>query len=144
VPRVIPAGPLPLPLKLILAVEILCAYLTARRRLRAGDLRGAVVAIRRSAGRSMPDGGTGWPEARVTAARLANAVQRTARVLPRDARCLTQALVLSSLLDARGIPSTLVIGARSEGGFAAHAWVEHEGRPLLPSRGFDSHRLIEM
>ena len=64
----------------------------------------------------------------VTAARLGYAVARTLRTLPTDSRCLVQALVLYRLLSERGIHSTLVIGARSQPEFAAHAWVEHAGR----------------
>jgi hypothetical protein len=52
--------------------------------------------------------------------------------------------VLSALLSARGISSTLVIGANSEPDFVAHAWVEHEGWPLLPPRGFEQSRLVDI
>jgi hypothetical protein len=44
-----------------------------------------------------------------------------------------RSLVLTALLSRRGIASTLVIGVRPGGEFGAHAWVEHEGAPLLPS-----------
>ena len=69
---------------------------------------------------------------------------RTLRVLPTNSRCLVQSLVLSRLLATRGIPSTLVIGARSDSTFMAHAWVEHGGYPLLPREGFDEYRLPEL
>jgi hypothetical protein len=71
-------------------------------------------------------------------------VTKTLRVLPTDSRCLVQSLVLSRLLATRGIPSTLVIGARSDSTFMAHAWVEHGGYPLLPQEGFEEYRLLEL
>jgi hypothetical protein len=52
--------------------------------------------------------------------------------LPTDSRCLVRSLVYLSLLSRRGIEGTLVIGARTEPEFAAHAWVEVEGEPMLP------------
>ena len=84
--------------------------------------------------------GTGkraWPssESAVTylrAARLARAVQRTLRLLPADARCLMQSLVLTGLLARRGIDTKLLIGVHPGDEFEAHAWVEYSGRPLLP------------
>jgi hypothetical protein len=78
------------------------------------------------------------------ASRLGRAVYRTLRILPTDSRCLVQSLVLSRMLSARGIPSTLVIGAHSRPDFTAHAWVEHDGRPVLPPRGYQDSRLVEL
>jgi hypothetical protein len=44
------------------------------------------------------------------------------------ARCLTQALVLQSLLARRGIRSAVVLGAALDAGrFRAHAWHERDG-----------------
>jgi Transglutaminase-like superfamily len=40
------------------------------------------------------------------------------------------------LLGRRGIPSRVVIGVRTSPEFAAHAWVEQEGLPLLPTDGY--------
>lgn len=46
-------------------------------------------------------------------------------------RCLPRSLVLQTLLAREGIPAELRIGVRREDGrLEAHAWVEHEGRPL--------------
>ena len=54
--------------------------------------------------------------------------------LPFDSRCLIRSLVLVRILSRRSIDdATLVIGASVEGGFAAHAWVEHDGEPVLPT-----------
>ncbi len=67
----------------------------------------------------------------------------TVRLLPTDSRCLVRSLVLTRLLGRRGVPSSLVIGVMSEPQFAAHAWVEHGGAPLLsPGTGFQ--RLVEV
>ena len=46
-------------------------------------------------------------------------------------RCLPRSLVLQTLLAREGIPAELRIGVRRQGGgLEAHAWVEHDGRPL--------------
>jgi hypothetical protein len=57
---------------------------------------------------------------------------------------LVQSLVLSRLLTARAISSTLVIAAHAQPDFAAHAWLEHEGRPVLPPQGFNESKLVEI
>jgi len=36
------------------------------------------------------------------------------------------------LLRGRGMDVVVKIGARRGSGFAAHAWLEYEGRPLTP------------
>jgi hypothetical protein len=64
--------------------------------------------------------------------------------LPTDTRCLTRSLVLSRLLARRAIPSTLVIGVRSEPSFLAHAWVEHGGSAVLPTNRDVYQRLAEL
>jgi Transglutaminase-like superfamily len=46
-------------------------------------------------------------------------------------RCLPKALCLRWLLGRHGIECELRIGvARQDGGLAAHAWVERQGRPI--------------
>jgi hypothetical protein len=55
-----------------------------------------------------------------------------------------RSLVLTRLLARRGVPSTLIIGVSAAPEFAAHAWVEHAGRPLLPSFGPAFARLVEL
>jgi hypothetical protein len=66
-------------------------------------------------------------------------------VLPADDRCLTQSLVLIGLLARRGVPVTLVLGVEGTGSrFGAHAWVEHDGRPLLPPGTDPEKRLAEL
>lgn len=142
--RVAPTRPVPTRLKVLLAAEILGVYVRVRWLLRRQEIRAVVTAIRACSrsrpGRPEPRS----PEARLVALRLGGAVRQTLSLLPTDSRCLVQSLVLSRLLTTRAIPSTLVIGARAEPSFSAHAWVEHEGQPVLPPRDFDEMRLVEM
>jgi hypothetical protein len=50
---------------------------------------------------------------------------------PWPIRCLPRAIVLEALLRRSGVDCALQIGARREDGeLRAHAWVEHEGRPI--------------
>jgi len=145
--RVTPRERRPLPLKAMLAAEIVAVYGITRWRMarrNVADLAHELHARRPARGHQVQRES---PESWVTATRLARAMTRTLRVLPTDPRCLAQSLVLTSLLSARGITSTLVIGVQSERAFAAlaaHAWVEHAGRPLLPTNGFQDSRLLEI
>ena len=50
--------------------------------------------------------------------------------------CLSRSLVLWWLLRRKGIETDLRIGARSlKGAFDAHAWLEHQGRPINDTEG---------
>ena len=63
--------------------------------------------------------------------RAAWAIRSAGRIVP-GATCLTQALALQYLLNRAGHASRLSLGvAKGADGFEAHAWVEHEGEPLL-------------
>ena len=84
------------------------------------------------------------PAAAVSDERLARAVRRTLRTLPADSRCLMQSLVLTRLLARRGRSASLVIGVSPAGTFTAHAWVEREGVPLLPTHEDEFSRLAEL
>ena len=130
--------------KVALASEILVVYTRVRLDMRRGDIRDVVASIRSRPPNSSPPAATGSPEIWLTAARLARAVTRTLRVLPTETRCLSQSLVLISLLSRRAIPSTLVIGAHTSPQFEAHAWVEHAGSPLLSPGSFADGRLVEI
>ena len=66
------------------------------------------------------------------------------RLLPTDARCLMRSLVLASLLARHGIYGRLVIGVRPDATFAAHAWIEVDGQPVLPTAQEEFRRLIEL
>jgi hypothetical protein len=125
--------------KLALSAEILFAYVRARRVLGRRTLPNVVAAMRchRSVGAPAPE------DAYTVALRLGAAATRVLGMLPRDPRCLTRALVLSALLARRGIASRLVIAVRRDP-FGAHAWVEHGGRPILPSASAPFERLFEV
>jgi len=77
----------------------------------------------------------GLPPTRPGVDRLAWAVRSASRFVPR-ATCLAQAVALHRLLSRYGYRSNVQIGVRSSGGhFDAHAWVEHEAKPLLSHSG---------
>jgi hypothetical protein len=136
----------PLTRKAALACEILFIYVRVRIRMDRSDVRQIVASIR-----ARPYHGTcrevnpaATFEAWRIATRMANAVTRTLNALPTDSRCLVQSLVLLWMLRRRGISATLVIGARREPEFSAHAWIEHGGRPILWPGEFDRGRLVEI
>jgi len=55
---------------------------------------------------------------------------------PGPSSCLTRSLLLGWLLRRRGVRSELRIGVRLvQGDFEAHAWVEHEGKPINAPQG---------
>lgn len=123
--------------KVALAGEIVVAYVRVRWLLRRNGLPHALEQIR--AVRAANSSGE-----RVGDERLARAVRRTLRRLPADSRCLVQSLVLTRLLARRGRDSRLVIGVSRAGGFSAHAWIERDGVPLLPTNEPDFGRLTEL
>ncbi len=122
-----------------LATEILAAYVLARRELRRASIGAAVERLRASATARVSAEGT-LAEAR----HLGRAVARTLALVPGDTRCLVRSLVLTQLLSRRGIPSTLVIGARTGPDFLAHAWIEHDGEPVLSPGDGSFGRLVEL
>ncbi|HEY1755099.1 MAG TPA: lasso peptide biosynthesis B2 protein [Bryobacteraceae bacterium] len=60
------------------------------------------------------------------------AVEASARRLPWSLTCLPQALAAAWMLQRRGHAPALVYGVSQ--GFAAHAWVELEGVPVVGDR----------
>jgi hypothetical protein len=125
-----------------LVVEILSSYRRARRNLRRTSIGPAVRDLR---GSTQTDANRGTAdEVLYEAWRLGRAVQLTLRFAPGDTRCLTRSLVLTRLLARRGIPAKLVIGACAKPEFSAHAWVEHEGHPVLPAGDDSFGRLVEL
>jgi hypothetical protein len=98
-------------------------------RLRLGPQPAEVVASQAELGESV---------------RLGRAVVRVLRFLPGDTRCLRRSLVLLQLLSRRGIPTRLVIAARSGPDFLAHAWLEYDGLPVLPPAEAGFGRLVEL
>jgi Transglutaminase-like superfamily len=128
-----------LPEKVGLGVEIARTYMTVRRRLRKTGLQPTLASLR------APLAGAGSPAPGPAVLDLGRPVRRTLRLVPADSRCLTQSLVLIGLLARRGVPTTLVIGIEGTGErFGAHAWVEHEHRPLLPPGTDPDRRLAEL
>lgn len=121
-----------------LAAEILAAYVSARRRLRHTALPVALAGLRG------PARAVAAPDAVATGRGLGRAVARTLAILPAESRCLVRALVLTRLLARRGIDSRLVIAVRPGERFAAHAWVEHGGEPLLPPGAPAFSRLVSL
>ena len=79
--------------------------------------------------------GAARPADAAAARRLAAQVERAAWRLPLVIKCLPQAMALSWLLRAGGMPHTLVFAARPpghrDGSDDLHAWVEVAGRIVL-------------
>lgn len=124
-----------------LGVEIVTTYARVRWDLRRSGLERALSRARSNAPAepAVPD-----CDATQLGLRLGRAVVRTLSPLPADSRCLMRSLVLGSLLARRGIDSKLVLGVHPGETFAAHAWVEREGRALLDPGGSEFERLTEM
>jgi hypothetical protein len=122
-----------------LAAELVVAYLRARHELRRAPIE-TVVKRLRSRGSGPGQGPNGLREAQ----RLGHAVSRALSVMPGDTRCLLRSLVLVQLLARRGISAELVIGTRTDPVFLAHAWVEHEGQPVLPPGDGSFGRLVAL
>lgn len=112
--------------KALVTAEILAIYLRVLLELRTKDIR--VVAASLRAGRQSIRPSHDTPRAQS----LGRAVARVLAYAPRRSRCLVQSLVLTRMLARRGIESSLVIGVAPGEQFAAHAWVEMAGIPLLP------------
>jgi Transglutaminase-like superfamily len=121
--------------------EIVGAFLRTRRALARAPIATAVADLRWQSSRSPP---CKCGDPLVEARHLGSAVTRTLVLLPGDTRCLAQSLVLIRLLARRDIPATLVIGTRTSPSFAAHAWVEHAGRPVLPPGDGSFGRIVEL
>ncbi len=133
--------------KLQLAAEVYIAYCHVRWWLRRHEI-GEV--LRRLRGWGPADASVaschedGVRQVHLSGLRLGRAVIRSLRLLPTDSRCLVRSLVLTGLLARRGIESSLIIGVKPEPEFAAHAWVEYAGEPLLPPGDSSLGRLTEI
>jgi hypothetical protein len=132
-----PAAPLTRRDKLVLVAEILPLYARARWEMRRSDIREMVERLRSHPG--------GEPrEEFLSARRLGRAVARTLSLLPTDNRCLARSLVLDAMLTRRNLQSVLIVAVRAEPTFAAHAWVEHAGIPLLAPGSDAYQRILEL
>jgi hypothetical protein len=133
--------------RLRLAVEILSAYGQARRALRRAPIDDVVASLRSHAATPAASSHADTHasvETLYEARRLGQAVTRLLVLLPGDTRCLIRSLVLTQLLARRGISATLVIGTRPAPDFLAHAWVEHDGDPVLDPGDGSFGRLVEL
>jgi hypothetical protein len=137
VQQLVGVGPLPAAVKLRLLIEVAATYVRVRLLVRRHPIAAVACALR-PAVPGQPDELSALQVGR----RLASPVRRALDPGPWDSRCLMQSLVLLGMLASRGIPSTLVIGVRPGETFEAHAWVECQGRPLLPSFGFEPLTII--
>jgi len=123
-----------------LAVEILAAYAQSRRALRRAPIATVVAGLRSRS----PSAATPATDSLEEARRLGRAVARLLAHLPGDTRCLVRSLVLTRLLARQGVETKLVIGARTAPEFLAHAWVEHDGIPVLDPGDDSFGRLVEL
>jgi hypothetical protein len=124
--------------RLALVAEVLITYVVVRRQVRRHDLPRAVAALRVQRRPSHVALVAREPRA------LAVAAERVVARIPGDSRCLMRSLVVLAMLARRGVDARLILAARPTPEFAAHAWVEREGDPLLPTRGFGDARLTEL
>jgi Transglutaminase-like superfamily len=148
----LPPGP-----RVRLTVEVLSTYLHVRWVMRDDDAERSVRRLRTDARDSDQNPGprrSPEPQESLTPAsdgdlellaalRLAHATRRVLQILPSDSRCLFRSLTLMCLLERREISQTLVVAVRPRP-FAAHAWVEVEGQPVLPDADSGYERLLEL
>jgi hypothetical protein len=126
-----------------LAGEILSTYSRVRWLLWRRDLPATVSVLRQyPGGRASAERSS--RRAYWHARRLGRAASRTLSLLPTDSRCLARSLVLLAMLARRRVETRLVIGTRQGPAFAAHAWVELAGVPLLDPGASEYERLAEM
>jgi hypothetical protein len=124
--------------KAALVAETLVTYGVVRWQVRRRDLPTVVATLRDGSRRGRSGRLDHDPR------RLAAAAERVVARIPGDSRCLMRSLVVLTMLARRGIDARLILAARPSPEFAAHAWVERDGDPLLPTRGFADARLTEL
>lgn len=124
-----------------LALEAVRTYVRVRWLLLRRGLPGTVAALRDTGAARCTDP---EPLQKLRGLRIGHGVVRALRVLPADDRCLMRSLVVLGLLARRGIACRLIIGVRSEPSFAAHAWIELDGLPLLEDHAGSYSRLVEL
>jgi hypothetical protein len=136
----LPPGP-----RMRLTAEVLATYARVRWVMRDADASRAVSRLRMDARDSADNPGltSGADLELLAALRLAHATRRVLEILPSDSRCLFRSLTLMCLLERRGIGQTVVIAVRPQP-FSAHAWVEVEGKPVLPDGEPGYERLLEL
>jgi hypothetical protein len=125
-----PAPRLSIVQRLALAMEIVRAYLAVRALSSRRKLPSVVGALREAPA----VGGLPLPDPRVDGIRLGRAVVRALVLTPGGTKCLMRSLVLTRLLARRGVVDGELIIAVQPGPAVldAHAWIELDGRALLP------------
>jgi hypothetical protein len=126
-----------------LAFEVVTTYFRVRWLMRQDDAERAVQALRAEAATSQMTFNAGFGPEYVAAWRLSRAVRKVLTRLPSDSRCLFKSLTLMCMLERRGIAQIVVIAVRPQP-FAAHAWVEVDGHPVLPDADPKFERLLEL
>lgn len=136
-----PAPRLDLGQRLALGAEIFRAYLAVWRLRRRRGLPAVIDGLRAVPIRT----GLPLPDPPLDGIRLGRAVIRTLTIAPGGRRCLTRSLVLLRLLARRGVVEGELIVAVQPGSTTldAHAWIELDGRPLLPP-GSGYERLLTL
>ena len=136
---------LPFAQRVRLTAEVLSTYTHVRWVMRDDDAERSVRRLRMDARKPTenPEQTNHRGLELHAALRLAHATRRVLELLPSDSRCLFRSLTLLCLLERRGISQTLVIAVRPQP-FAAHAWVEVEGQPVLPDADPGYERLLEL
>jgi hypothetical protein len=125
-----------------LSAEIIRLYARARWRLRRSDLPAVLAELRRPAAEP---GVSKRGVDELFAGRALGAITiRVLAALPADGRCLVRSLVLTGLLSRRGIRTKLVLAVHPGERLAAHAWVEHDGTPLIEPGRPPLERLAEL
>jgi Transglutaminase-like superfamily len=120
--------------------EIFASYAQARWLLVRGDLPSAVAGVRERARRLSSTPVPVGDDPR----RLVSIAIRVLERVPFDSRCLMRSLVVLGMLARRGVETRLVVGVEVDSGFAAHAWIEHEGVAVLPAGSFARGRLTAL
>ncbi len=78
-----------------------------------------------------------------SASRVVWLVEIAGRYAPVNATCLKKALILSWLLERRGIQTELRIGvARRDGTLIAHAWLDCDGRVIFGHEENEQYKLL--
>jgi transglutaminase superfamily protein len=131
--------------QILLAAEVLRAYTRVRWVMRNDDAERAVRRLRiETRGPVQHTELENDVDRRVLSAwRLAHASRTVLKHLPSDSRCLFHSLTLMCMLERRGISQALVIAVQPRP-FGAHAWLEVDGRPILPEADRGYERLLEL
>lgn len=128
--------------ELAVATEVAAEYGRVRWLLRRRGLAATLEVLRRP---RWVRAGAADRDPRGHALFLARFATRGLAALPVvEATCLTRSLVVTGMLARRGIPTSLTISVTSPEDFAAHAWVEWEGEPLLDPGDHRNARLATL